>query len=469
MIPGMDTAQATTLLEFIRAAEKLKDTLRSGRTSTGRCESTAEHSWRLALLAASLQDDMGELDFTRVLLLCLVHDLGEALGGDVPAPESHDALEKSARERRDLATLLGAVDERLRGRFMGLWEEYELGQTPEAMFVKGLDKLETIIQHNQGRNVPGFDYGFNLGYGQKHTSRHPMLAQLRGLVDLDTQRRIDEAAARSPVAPHAGVSPSTLPEAHRQFLHQALAALQQDARIAGVWVAGSYVSDTMDAYSDVDLRIAVHPAAMAELRAGRREFAARLGSLLEAFSGEHVGQPDLLICLYDKPLLHVDLLFVEHVPGMQFEQCIRLWPAQEQDAQAPVQSAPPVDLDWMEQRFWIWVHYGAGKLARGELMEAVDFLAFLRMSVLGPLALEQQGALSYGVRRVETVLPTEIMSMLESTVARYERSDCARALGQCVALYRVLRERRAGPGYGKLDAELAAVAYLNEVSRGLLP
>lgn len=190
----MNTEQASRLIDFIKAAEKLKDTLRSGRTSSGRPESTAEHSWRLALLAAALQDQAGDLDLSRVLQLCLVHDLGEALGGDVPATAQHDAGEKSARERHDLLTLLGGVDAPLRERLLGLWEEYEAGVTREASFVKGLDKLETIIQHNQGDNAPGFDYGFNLAYGRHYTDRHPVLAAMRSVVDDDTRRRMDEQA-----------------------------------------------------------------------------------------------------------------------------------------------------------------------------------------------------------------------------------------------------------------------------------
>ena len=72
-------------LRFIREAERLKDVLRTAHTSTGRHESTAEHSWRLALLAAVLTGERPRLDMQRVLLMCLVHDLGEAYDGDIPA------------------------------------------------------------------------------------------------------------------------------------------------------------------------------------------------------------------------------------------------------------------------------------------------------------------------------------------------------------------------------------------------
>lgn len=106
-------------LAFLQEAERLKRVLRSAHTSTGRTESTAEHTWRLCLM---------------------------------------------------------------------------------AMAVKALDKMETILQHNQGINPPDFDYGFNLTYGQKHTSADPLFALVRSLLDEDTRRRI-AASNNSPGKP----------------------------------------------------------------------------------------------------------------------------------------------------------------------------------------------------------------------------------------------------------------------------
>jgi putative hydrolase of HD superfamily len=80
-------------------------------------------------------------------------------------------------------------------RLMTVWEEYEADRTPEARFVKGLDKLETMVQHNQGCNGAAFDYDFNLGYGTAYTARHPLLASMRELVDGETRVRMRAAPA----------------------------------------------------------------------------------------------------------------------------------------------------------------------------------------------------------------------------------------------------------------------------------
>ena len=185
-------------LAFLRAAEALKHTLRSGHTSSGRAESTAEHTWRLCLMAMVFQREFASLDFAKVLKLCVIHDLGEAIGGDIPAIAQHAVPDKSARERADLVTLMKALPSDVAAEFLALWDDYENRGSDEARMVKGLDKLETILQHNQGLNPADFDYAFNLGYGQQYMDSHPLLRTLRDVLDADTQRLHDAQALRAP-------------------------------------------------------------------------------------------------------------------------------------------------------------------------------------------------------------------------------------------------------------------------------
>ena len=186
----MDKSELSGCIAFLQEAERLKNVLRTAHTSEGRRESTAEHSWRLALFAMLLEDELPGLDFTRILKMCVIHDLGEAIHGDIPAIHQTPGMpDKAAREREDLQTLAAPLPERLGAQLLSLWDEYDNAASPEARIVKGLDKLETMIQHNQGLNPAGFDYAFNLGYGTQHTGWHPLLAELRGLVDDVTRER----------------------------------------------------------------------------------------------------------------------------------------------------------------------------------------------------------------------------------------------------------------------------------------
>lgn len=172
-------------LAFFHAAAALKDTLRSGFTPGGRPESTAEHTWRLCLIAVALDEALG-VDLRRLLELLVVHDLGEAILGDVPAPLQTG--DKTAEERAALAGLLAALPAPAAARLMARWEEYAAVATPEARMAKALDRLETVMTHVEGANPPDFDHGFNLGYGRGHTDPIPLVATLRAPLDAETAR-----------------------------------------------------------------------------------------------------------------------------------------------------------------------------------------------------------------------------------------------------------------------------------------
>ena len=190
----MDTSEIHGVLAFLRAAEQLKNTHRSAWTSDGQPESVAEHTWRLCLMALLLGDSFPGVDFARLVKICIIHDLGEAIGGDIPAIYQVPGESKAAQERADLLQLLEPLPERLLAEITGLWDEYEAAATPEARLAKALDKLETIMQHNQGKNPPDFDYRFNLDYGKQHTRGNPLIEAVRELLDQDTARRAAESA-----------------------------------------------------------------------------------------------------------------------------------------------------------------------------------------------------------------------------------------------------------------------------------
>ena len=259
------------------------------------------------------------------------------------------------------------------------------------------------------------------------------------------------------------MNPVTLPETHREFLQRAIDRLKNDERFVGLAAGGSFITDSMDEFSDLDLIIAVEPAHQAEVMAERMKIAASLGKLLAAFTGEHVGEPRVLICLYEAPLLHVDLKFVSlddvairvEDPRVLWERDGRLSTALAQGkAEYPTRSPR-----WIEDRFWIWVHYAVSRIARGELFEAIDFLAFLRGAVLGPIALARAGTRPTGVRKIETIAPAFALE-LRRTVASYDAADCLRALRACVELYRSLTPRTSTE-----RVEEVAMGYLAEVER----
>lgn len=225
----------------------------------------------------------------------------------------------------------------------------------------------------------------------------------------------------------------------------------------------------MDEFSDLDLIIAVEPERFQQVMDDRQSIAASLGELLAAFTGEHVGEPRLLICLYNVPLLHVDLKFLAIADAAtRVDEPVILWERDDRLSQIYAASAgiyPLPNDQWIEDRFWVWIHYGTSKVARGELFEAIDFVSYLRSTVLGPLGLQQAGCKPSGVRRVEQLAPN-LSAALRDTVASYNRERCYAAIERCVEIYRSLRSATVTR---REAAEDAAVAYLKAVQANQTP
>lgn len=79
--------------------------------------------------------------------MCLLHDIGEAVTGDIPTfekTEEHEEVEKQAVDE-----LLKSLPGPLYQEITALFEEMDAQETKEARVYKALDKLEAVIQHNQ--------------------------------------------------------------------------------------------------------------------------------------------------------------------------------------------------------------------------------------------------------------------------------------------------------------------------------
>jgi predicted nucleotidyltransferase len=253
------------------------------------------------------------------------------------------------------------------------------------------------------------------------------------------------------------------------ILSAVVAAAERDSRIVGVTVAGSGATGTLDEFSDLDLVIVCRDGDEADMVREAPAFAAALGPLLAAFTGEHVGEPRLLIALYGPPLLHVDLKFVADAElDVRVEDGVVLWQRDYALDAALARAAavwPAPDAQWIEDRFWIWVHYAAAKVGRGELFECLDMLAFVRANVLGPLIAVARGHRAAGVRRLERIAP-DLLPDLEATLGDRTPHGCLAALKATVALYRRLRVD--GPPVERRDeAERESVAYLADLEARL--
>ena len=182
--------QPRELLDFLQCIEKLKTNTRHCATAAGVPESVAAHSWRLATMALLLRDEFPTLDMDRVIRMCLIHDCGEAVTGDIP---SFEKTQKDETVEADaIAGLLNMLPVPQREEFAALYAEMDALETKEARLYKALDKLEAVIQHNESPLstwIPK-EYELNLTYGEQNAAEFPFLAALRAEMRRDTEEKI---------------------------------------------------------------------------------------------------------------------------------------------------------------------------------------------------------------------------------------------------------------------------------------
>jgi putative hydrolase of HD superfamily len=166
------TDASTGLVALMRAVSRLKRTARTGWLHRGvpsaEVESVADHSYGVALLAWLAASAEPTLNRARVLELALIHDLAEAVTGDqapyaaeaIPAnaeaaarflnqrhlPDKERRVAKLAAEAQAMEELVAGLPNPLRTELLDRWREYAARQTPEARFVKEVDRLETYLQ-----------------------------------------------------------------------------------------------------------------------------------------------------------------------------------------------------------------------------------------------------------------------------------------------------------------------------------
>lgn len=144
----LDKSKSTPLIEAWFEIVQLKQLYRKGWLVRGMaeadCETVAEHTFGNAILCLILLDQHPELDPLRVLKLALIHDIGEAYVGDITP---HDHIEPEEKIRQESAAI-NQIFGKLKGgdALIADWHEYEAQATPEARFVKQIDRLELALQ-----------------------------------------------------------------------------------------------------------------------------------------------------------------------------------------------------------------------------------------------------------------------------------------------------------------------------------
>ena len=145
MLEKMSDPSLHNLVKFLEITGLLKRTQRAGWVDVGvyQPESVADHTFRTAFLCM-LYADMEALDPSKLLRMALIHDLPEAIIGDLMP--SQKTAETKENEETAMHDILGLLPETQRETYLDAWNEYQEGKTREAQAVQQIDKIEMALQ-----------------------------------------------------------------------------------------------------------------------------------------------------------------------------------------------------------------------------------------------------------------------------------------------------------------------------------
>jgi len=135
------------IVDFILELEKLKAVTRKVRpVGLDRYENSAEHSWQIALMAASLAHYAeSPVDINRVISMLLVHDIGEIDAGDTMVFVEGGWEQRKAAELASVKRIFGLLPEPQGAAFLALWQEFEDAVTPESRFAHAVDRAMPVL------------------------------------------------------------------------------------------------------------------------------------------------------------------------------------------------------------------------------------------------------------------------------------------------------------------------------------
>ena len=148
-------------LDFALEIDKEKNIFRQTHLSGhGRNENDAEHAWHMAIMAYLLREYSNEpVDITRVMLMCLIHDVVEIDAGDTYAYDAEGLKTQKAREEAAKERIYSLLPEDQKKELAAIFDEFEESKTPESKFAHAMDNLQPLMLNNSNDGGDWRDHG----------------------------------------------------------------------------------------------------------------------------------------------------------------------------------------------------------------------------------------------------------------------------------------------------------------------
>lgn len=180
------------IVDFLEQAGDLKTTLRFGSSLKSR-ESAASHSWRVALMSFLLAEELGiKVNLNKVIKLALVHDIAEAITGDVDAVDiMNNKVSKEAKRNAEYKAIKTLTHKFSFGNTIkSLWDEYDAHKTKEAKFVKAVDKIEGYLHIKEAGHKEYKPKQFFHNYADSAVEKVPELSDFLQVVKQQLKKEL---------------------------------------------------------------------------------------------------------------------------------------------------------------------------------------------------------------------------------------------------------------------------------------
>ena len=181
-------------LDFSLEIDKEKNVFRQTHlTGHGRNEDDAEHAWHMAIMAYLLREYANEeVDISRVMLMCLIHDIVEIDAGDTYAYDTEGLKTQKAREDAAKERIFSLLPEDQKQELMALFDEFEAYETPESKYAHAMDNLQPLILNNSNGGSDWKEHGVTSSqvYGRQSKTKLGSEKLYQEVVDKIIQEQI---------------------------------------------------------------------------------------------------------------------------------------------------------------------------------------------------------------------------------------------------------------------------------------
>ncbi len=148
-------------LDFALEIDKEKNIFRQTHLSGhGRNENDAEHAWHMAIMAYLLREYANEeVDISKVMLMCLIHDIVEIDAGDTYAYDAEGLKTQKAREDAAKERIFSLLPDDQKAELTALFDEFDGGQTAESKFARAIDNMQPLILNHSNDGSDWSEHG----------------------------------------------------------------------------------------------------------------------------------------------------------------------------------------------------------------------------------------------------------------------------------------------------------------------